>query len=208
VLPFHSRPHQKAPWHESCSTNLAATLQKELFMNVTKLVLSSALFFGLFASAAQARLCDNGNCQVVAVPAWMNYPDLTPISLDIYDDATSTNPRDIVICLTIANQGMNSIRANQSFAIYRGYSSTASDAYQDDVNGPIGGRYNANHTVELEFTPRLPGTGNGYSGPDPIAVTYIVDYDNEIAEQREMNNEITVLYSPSTAESVESCGFE
>lgn len=150
---------------------------------------------------------DFSKVKIEEAPEWIYYPDLAPTKLEVFHDATSDNPRDILVCLTIANKGLYPVKASDHFEIYRQYAhGSSNDVYQDTVQGPLGSGYlSTNNTIVLEYTPRLPGTGSTYTGTDPIAITYTVDFDNDIAESRENNNQITTLYSVSAAEERESC---
>lgn len=164
--------------------------------------------FTILTSRAEAKLCEKRECHFELAPAWLNYPDLTPTKLEVYGDATGNSERDILVCLTVKNNGVFPITSSDQFDIYRNYSTTTSDFYQDTVYGPLSGIHFGNNEIQLEYRPRLPGTGTTYTGPDPIAITYIVDYDDDIAESRENNNEITISFSQSKAEYRESCDFE
>lgn len=150
---------------------------------------------------------DFENVKIEKAPEWINYPDLAPTKLEVFHDANSDNPRDILVCLTVENKGLYPVLASAQFEIYRQYAhGSANDVYQDTVHGPLGSGYlSHNNSMVLEYTPRLPGTGSTYTGTDPIAITYTVDFDNDIAESRENNNQITTLYSVSAAEERSSC---
>lgn len=167
--------------------------------------------------AANARICDPGECHVERMPDWlmrrMISPDLTPVSMEVYRDANGDSARDILVCLTIANNGVSSIREVDSsgnqieFDIDKQLGS-ASQTFETTVEGPLPGTMSyPDNRMSFEFDPRV-GSGAIDNPTVPIPVTYILDAAGDIAEKNENNNQITVLYVPETAEVRASCGFD
>jgi hypothetical protein len=160
------------------------------------------LFLGM--SQAKAKSCDVYDCVAEEAPMWLNYPDVIPVQLDVYQDANSDNPRDILVCLTIANQGVFPVTESVEFDVYRSMNS-GSEIFDQDVRSLINGRFSyPNNKILLMSDPRIPGSGTQPSS-NSVSITYIVDYHDDIDEARETNNEITVVYSTSTAQARYDC---
>jgi len=176
-------------------------MKKILFWQMTTTMIL-ILLVGI--TQAHAKSCDAYDCEMQEAPEWINYPDLTPVQLDVYQDANSDNPRDILVCLTIANQGIFPVTQSREFDVYRSMNN-GSEIFDQDVNEHIRGRFSyPNNKIVLMSDPRIPGTGTQPSS-NTVPITYIVDYHDDIEEARETNNEITVLYSVSTAEARFDC---
>lgn len=168
-------------------------------------------------TSASAGLCDPGECHFKKMPLElmlrMMAPDLTPVSMEVYRDANGDSARDILVCLTFANNGVGNILEQDSsgnqieFDIDKQLGS-ASQTYEATLEGPLPGYMSTpDNLMTLESDPRV-GSSAIDNPTVPIPVTYILDAAGDIAEKNEKNNQITVLYVPAEAEERESCGFD
>jgi len=193
------------------------TITKKLFNLTLAIALAATL---ALPQESQAKPCDERECHFEIAPTWLIYPDLTPISMEVYRDAGGNSERDILICLTIANVGVGTIMERDTngnrieFDINKQMGSQ-SETYETTVAGPLPGFLSPNNTMSFEFDPRV--GSNDYNSGAPIPITIILDADeifdsngnvvpyHDIEERNEFNNQITVLYDPATADSRTSC---